>query len=297
MTLTATTSIGPTSHFYWSQRLRLHYLDWGNKGAPPLILQHGGMDHGRSWDAVAMQLAHDWHVIVPELRGHGDSAWVNDGDYSPAAYLYDFAQLIHQLDLAPVTIVGHSLGAGIALRYAGIYPDNVCKLALIEGLEPTPRLADAGAAKLPDVRLREWIARKRDLATRAQKRYATMAEAAARMLERNHFLTKEMAEHLTCYGVNHNEDGTYSWKFDNYVRGWPPSDMPYEDLEKLWAAVTCPTLLIYGRQGWIKTAEKDGRLGKLVNAQDVQLEIYDNAGHWVHHDRFADLVDGLKRFL
>ena len=59
---------GPTSHRYISQRLRLHYVDWGNPTALPLLLVHGSRDHCRSWDWVARELAQDWHVIAPDLR-------------------------------------------------------------------------------------------------------------------------------------------------------------------------------------------------------------------------------------
>jgi len=78
---------GPTSHSYFSQRLRLHYVDWGNAGAPPLILLHGGRDHCRAWDWVAAELRHDWHIIAPDLRGHGDSEWPSDGNYGMAGFL------------------------------------------------------------------------------------------------------------------------------------------------------------------------------------------------------------------
>lgn len=288
------TAIGPTSNFYTSQRLRLHYLDWGNPDAPPLILQHGGMDHGRSWDPVALALKDDWHVIVPELRGHGDSQWTPDGDYTMAAYVYDFAQLIHQQNLAPVTIVAHSLGGNIALRYAGTYTENVNKLVAIEGLGPSPKVLAERTQKTPAERLSEWIDRKRDLSGRQPKRYPSLKEAAARMQDKNQFLTKEMADHLTRYGVNQNEDGTYSWKFDNYLRAWPPSDMPQADLDYLWGQISCPTLLMYGEESWATNPEEDGRLTKFNNAQ---VEMYANAGHWVHHDRFEDFVASLKRFL
>ena len=288
------TAIGPTSNFYTSQRLRLHYLDWGNPDAPPLILQHGGMDHGRSWDPVALALKDDWHVIVPELRGHGDSQWTPDGDYTMAAYVYDFAQLIHQQNLAPVTIVAHSLGGNIALRYAGTYTENVNKLVAIEGLGPSPKVLAERAQKTPAECLSEWIDRKRDLSGRQPKRYPSLKEAAARMQDKNQFLTKEMADHLTRYGVNQNEDGTYSWKFDNYLRAWPPSDMPQADLDYLWGQISCPTLLMYGEESWATNPEEDGRLTKFNNAQ---VEMYANAGHWVHHDRFEDFVASLKRFL
>jgi hypothetical protein len=73
--------VGPASNFYVSQRLRLHYLDWSNEGPysgparPLLVLVHGGRDHARAWDDVARQLRSDYHVVAPDLRGHGDSAW------------------------------------------------------------------------------------------------------------------------------------------------------------------------------------------------------------------------------
>ena len=91
---------GPTSHSYISQRLRLHYVDWGNPAAPPLLLVHGGRDHCRNWDWVAQELRKDYHVIAPDLRGHGDSQWITGGTYNTNDYVYDIAQLIHQLDLA-----------------------------------------------------------------------------------------------------------------------------------------------------------------------------------------------------
>ena len=133
---------GPASHTYFSQRLRLHYVDWGNPDKPPLLMIHGGRDHCRNWDWTAAALRDEWHIIAPDLRGHGDSQWSPDGSYTMAGYIYDLAQLIHQQRLAPVTILAHSLGGAIALRYAGIYPETVTKLIAIEGLGPGPaRLA------------------------------------------------------------------------------------------------------------------------------------------------------------
>src|SRR3546814_2515031 len=64
---------GPISNSFISQRLKLHYVDWGNESAPPLLLVHGGRDHCRSWDWVAERLADRYHIIAPDLRGHGDS--------------------------------------------------------------------------------------------------------------------------------------------------------------------------------------------------------------------------------
>lgn len=134
---------GPTSHFYFSQRLRLHYVDWGNEAAAPLLLVHGGRDHCRNWDWVAERLCDRYHVIAPDLRGHGDSAWAVGGGYDQAAYIYNLAQIIHQKQIAPVTIIAHSLGAGVALNYCGVFPENVKKVVAIEGLGPSPAVPAA----------------------------------------------------------------------------------------------------------------------------------------------------------
>ncbi len=285
---------GPTSHSYFSQRLRLHYVDWGNADAPPLILLHGGRDHCRSWDWVADELRHDWHVIAPDLRGHGDSAWSADGDYSARACVYDLAQLIHQKNLAPLTIVAHSYGGHIALRYAGIYPENVRKLVAIEGLGPSPKMLKERLGGPVGQRMREWIEAKRSAAGRNPKRYATLDEAYQRMKTENSYLNDAQARHLTIHGISQNEDGTYSWKFDNYFRIMVPFDMPQEDVETLWGEITCPTRLLYGANSWASNPEKDGRLQKFRNAE---VTMYENAGHWLHHDQFDRFVAELKDFL
>ncbi len=274
--------IGPTSRIYFSQRLRLHYVDWGNVEAPPLLLVHGGRDHCRNWDWLAQELRRDWHIIAPDLRGHGDSQWSPDGSYTMAGYIYDLAQLIHQQRLAPVTIIAHSLGGNIALRYAGIYPKAVRKLVAIEGLGPSPKMQAERAKRTIAQRMQAWIDEQRALSGRMPRRYASLEDAFRRMEEENKHLSPEQARHLTQHGVNQNEDGTYSWKFDNYVRAFPPYDMTVNDQEQLWAAIACPTLLVYGKESWASNPEQDGRVKHFRQARVVSV---DRAGHWVHHDR------------
>jgi pimeloyl-ACP methyl ester carboxylesterase len=285
---------GPISNSFISQRLRLNYVDWGNPEAPPLLLVHGGRDHCRSWDWVAEALRDDWHIIAPDLRGHGDSAWSPDGNYEMSAFVYDLAQLVHQLGLAPVTIVAHSMGGNISTRYTGLFPENVRKLVAIEGLGPSPTAQVERDAIGIRKRFRIWIEDKRGAAARMPKRYPTLDAALERMKSENTYLTDEQARHLTIHGASRNEDGTWSWKFDNYLNIWAAFDMPQVDLDMIWAAITCPVLMMYGADSWASNPEKDGRIKKFSTARVVEFE---NAGHWLHHDQFERFVKELRGFL
>ena len=285
---------GPTSRIYFSQRLRLHYVDWGNPDAPPLILLHGGRDHCRNWDWVARRLRADWRVIAPDLRGHGDSEWSKSANYGTAGYVYDLAQLIHQLKLSPVTIVSHSLGGSITMRYAGVTPETVKRIVAIEGLGRSPRSLAESAKKTIDQRFRDWISEQRAASGRSSRRYASVDEVTSRMQDANKHLSAEQARHLTLHGINQNEDGTFSWKFDNYVRVSLPYDISQADVEALWQRVDCPSLLIYGAESWASDPRVDGRARHFPNAQIVRIA---GAGHWVHHDKLDTFMALVEPFL
>lgn len=285
---------GPTSRIYFSQRLRLHYVDWGNPDAPPLLLLHGGRDHCRNWDWVAEALRGDWHIVAPDLRGHGDSAWSPDGNYAVSAFVYDLAQLIHQQKLAPLTIVAHSLGAHIALRYAGLYPDHVRRLVAIEGVWPPPARGHDGAQDDIGAHLRAWIERTRGLAGRLPRRYASIEDAFRRMQEENKHLSPAQALYLTQHGVNQNEDGSFSWKFDNYVRAFAPHDVTMAELETLWQAITCPVMHVYGEETRMPDPAAKGWLSLFRDARLVRVP---HAGHWVHHDQLDVFVAAVRQFI
>ncbi|QSR18288.1 alpha/beta fold hydrolase [Novosphingobium sp. KA1] len=286
--------LGPTSNHFVSQRLRLNYVDWGNAEAPPLILQHGGRDHCRSWDWVAEELRRDWHVICPDLRGHGDSEWSPEGHYSMDAMVYDFAQLVHTLGHEKVTIVAHSLGGNVATRFTGLFPEKVDKLVNIEGLGPPRHIRQQMEERGVVVRMRQWIDDKRKAAGRSPRKYATRRDAYERMKEENSFLTDDQARHLTIHGTNRNEDGTWSWKFDNYVNVWSVADMPTSDVIDLWQAITCPILMLWGKNSFAQSPSTDGRIEHFPTARLIE---YEDAGHWLHHDQFDRFMADVKAFL
>ncbi|EAT07140.1 putative hydrolase [Sphingomonas sp. SKA58] len=259
-----------------------------------LILVHGGFDHAHSWDWTARVLAQDFHVISPDLRGHGDSAWSPTGAYPIAHFVYDLALLVDLLDRSPVTIMGHSLGGSISLRFAGLFPDKVDKIVAIEGLGLSPdAVAQRQEQAAPDIWV-DWIEGRRARAHRTPRSYPTLEAAVGRMRERNEKLTLEQAMHLTQHGINRNEDSSYSWKFDPYMKGIAPEAASDAELPAFWSRITCPVQLYLGRDSWASNPAKDGRM---THFRDASLTEFDNAGHWLHHDQFDRFIAETLRFL
>ena len=283
-------STGPADRFYESQGLQLHYTDWGNDAAPPLILIHGGRDHCRSWDSVARVLQPHFHVMAPDLRGHGDSEWAKGSSYSLADYVYDLTRLVHSATLSQMAIVGHSMGGMIGLMYAGAYPDQVSRLAVLDGVTVLP-----GAPRTSiHERITEWVAQLDRIAAQDNRGYPTIAEAAERMSAHNKRLTPEQALHLASQGVRRNADGTYSWKFDEYQKARAPYRLSPDDHIALWSRITCPTLLLRGSESFLRDPESSG---VLAHFRQVQLVTIAGAGHWLHHDKLDEVIRELRLFL
>ena len=100
--------------------------------------------------------------------------------------------------------------------------------------------------------------------------------------------------HLTVHGVARNEDGTFTWKFDNYVRIFYPQRYNAAEIRNLWGRVTCPTLLMRGTESWAIDFSEDGRVAAFRDARLVNVP---EAGHWVHHDRLDEFLREVRAFL
>lgn len=278
----------PVSRHFHSHRMRLHYVDWGNDRAPPLILLHGGNDHARSWDDVALRLRDRYRIIAPDLRGHGDSDWAADGHYSTTAHIVDLTELIRHLGTIPVPIVAHSFGARVAMRHAGVFPEMVSRLVAIEGL------IEHGARASPAARIRNYYDRQRAFVDKTPPRYATLKTAAARMRAVNPRLLPALAMRLATHGTRLDEDGQYRWKFDPLARPQTPIDLTPEEERSLFAAIACPTLLVQGRDSWAAVGEDHAGYRAIPGAR---LVTFDDAGHWVQHDRLDAFAEEVRAFL
>lgn len=279
---------------FTSQRLSLSYAEWGDPDAPPLLLVHGGRDQKRSWDRVATRLSASYRVVAHDLRGHGESDWVSDGDYGVMDHVFDLASLVEHLGLERFTLLGHSLGGNITLRYAGLFPDKIEKLIAIEGLGPSPKMLAERQAQPVTERLTNWIDQRRALSERAPRVMASVSEAKARMQAAFTHLPDDLIQHLTETGVRTYEDGTVSWAYDPAGMGRSPSDITHAEFVHLWTQITCPTWLVYGVESWASNPAEDGRAEPFQNAT---VSLIEKAGHWLHHDQFADFMSQLEAFL
>lgn len=280
----------PESRFFQSQGLRLHYLDWGNEDAPLMLLVHGGRDHCRSWDLIARSLQPHFHVLAPDLRGHGDSDWTKGGSYSLTEYVYDLSRLVRSTAADQVTMVGHSMGGMVGLIYAGTFPDQVSALVVLDGVTVLP-----SAKRVPaHERIAKWVGQLDKLEDREPRRYRTIEDAAAQMRANNTRLPSELAQHLAAFGLRRNKDETYSWKFDPYQRAMAPHRLSPEDHVSLWSRITCPTLLLHAEESFLESPETAG----LANCfEQARTETISGAGHWLHHEKPDEVLYSIRTFL
>lgn len=265
-------------------------LSWGDEAAPAIMMIHGMRDHAYGWEWVAARLRDRFRVLAPDLRGHGDSDWT--GSYSIADYVIDIADVADQLGLKAFYLVGHSLGAHIALRYTASFPDRVCGLCAIEGME-LPIVRDERLSPKPyPARLRQWIDDERQNRERRPRVYRDIEHARQRMQDQNPAIDPEIIARLTERGVVAAEGGV-RWKYDNACRFRPPEDARGADLDDMLDAVTCPVLLAYGEESWIPVPPR-ARLARLRNAEVVT---FPGSSHWVHHQARDPFVAALSDFL
>ena len=131
------------------------------------------------------------------------------------------------------------------------------------------------------------------LITRPTKPSAQTLDAALeRMRQENTQLSEEQARHLTIHAVSRNEDGTYSWKFDPYLRSGVPTDIALADMHALWASIACPVLLCWGTESWALDPTPE-----LKHFQNARVAAFQGAGHWVHHDKFDAFLSEIRDFL
>jgi pimeloyl-ACP methyl ester carboxylesterase len=131
-----------SERFFRSGTLRIHFRDWGNDGAPPLIVVHGLRDHSHSFDDLARGLLDRFRVYAIDLRGHGDSE--TTPYYAFGHFVLDLHNFVRALRIERPILVGHSLGGEVVAHYAGAFPDVPARVVMIEDSGRRHRHAGGG---------------------------------------------------------------------------------------------------------------------------------------------------------
>ena len=272
--------------------LELHASIWPNAGRPACILLHGFGHHGRIWDPLASRLQADYQVIALDFRGHGDSGWDSDRDYSHAALLHDLETLTMRLELESFHMVGHSLGARVAMLYTAAHSQHVSSLTIIDtGPEADPR----------------GIRRIRMDAARQPAAFSDLQAYHDWLSVRHPLASPRGLQFLAVHGVRPAGDQWRSKTDPAFVRArWQRDfagsthDPDYPSLTRtLWQCLektTCPTLVLKGQISSILRRETAAAMVERYLIRG-ELDVVPMAGHAVLLDNPEYCIAAISAFL
>ncbi len=277
-----TTQIQPLDKTVSANGINLHYLDWGNGSAPPVLLVHGLRGHAHSWDDVSVALCQDYHVLALDQRGRGDSDWAPDGNYSGAAYVNDLVGFCEFLKLDSFILVGHSMGGRNSIAFASKHSDQLKKLIIVD-IGPT--VDPAGGARITAEM------------QQVPEEFDSLDAVVEYMSKQNRFASDQVVRRRLQYATRELPNGKIGWRYDLAIReqrrnGTAP---PAEDLWPMLPNISCPTLIVRGKQTDLLPAEVAQQM--VATLPDASLVEIDQAGHMVFEDNPEDFIAAVKGWL
>lgn len=272
----------PDGHDVILRRMRFHYLDWGTKGLPPVVFLHGGGLNAHTWDIVCAALRRERHCLALDQRGHGESEWSPQMDYSTESQVGDLDAFVDAMGLERFVLVGMSLGGVNGLAWAGRHGQRLAGLVLVD---VGPEIRMAGVQKIAAF-------------TSEQKPLDSIEEIIERALAFNPRRDPQLLRLSLRHNLRRTPNGQWIWKYDQRHRGRVDPGAYERRRALLWDAVAkvpCPTLVVRGAQSDVFHDQDAERLaGALPQGRWVRVE---NAGHTVQGDNPAGLLTELRAFL
>jgi len=274
-------------------RLRVH--EWGDPAAAPLVLLHGGFDHGRGFDLLAPLLATRFHVVALTSRGHGDSEW--DDFYAWPNDVADAVNLMRSL-ARPVHLVGHSRGGGQATDAAVWAPDCVRRLVNIDGFGPPPEgfvLRGKPDPRSLPARFAAYLDGRRKASERRWRPYASLEDLVERRAAQNPRLSREWLRYFLYFGARETEAG-WVWKTDpEFGTGFGP--WRPEWVARTWHRLRMPVLAVAGTEPDVWRLAEEIAAERLAAVPTLERAAVAGAGHFVHMERPRETADLLLGFL
>ena len=269
----------PTDHEVTLHGMKFHYLEWGDASKPLIVMLHGGSQQAHSWDFVSLPLSENYHILALDQRGHGDSAWASDGDYSTEGHQTDIDAFVSDLGLNGFHLIGHSMGGRNSYVWASRNSEKLSSLTIVD---TGPEAQHRGRNRIQNFReLPDELDSFEDFASRVQ-------EYTGR--------TREQTLGALKYSIREREDGKWTWKYDKLLRT-PGHQTPQLSTEQLWEAVAkinCPTLVVRGGDSDIFANETMEKMSEVIpNCSTVTVP---NAGHLVAGDNPTDFLAAVSNF-
>lgn len=284
------TTAEPTELRIDVQGLRLALRVFGPEDGRPVLALHGWLDNAASFDLLAPRLT-GCRIAALDLPGHGQSGHRGHATYHFVDYVADALAVADALGWSRFTLLGHSLGAGVAAMLAGTIPERVENLIALEGLAPM-----TDAPELAPQRLRDAVTSELAAAAAAKgkaPRIFADAEAAAELRARSSGLPLAAARVLVPRSLVAEGDGL-RWSFDPRLRLPSRLRLAEAHVDAFLAAIACPTLLIRARQGWpFDQVVMARRIALLRTREVVELD----GGHHVHLEAPAAVAAAIAAFL
>ncbi len=273
----------PQDKFVTANGMRFHYLEWGSAANPPMLLLHGFAQTCHSWDFVALGFSDDYRVIVLDQRGHGDSDWAADGDYSPETQQNDISAVVSEIGLEDFTLMGLSMGGRNSFTYAANNPDRVRALVIVDA---GPQNMQQGTQNI-----RNFVQQDDEL--------DSVDAFVERVLKYNPRRPPEQIRGSIMHNLKQLPNGKWTWKYDKRLRrpGRRMGSDP-ETEKRLWGyleALQCPTLLVRGGASDIIAMDTADKMRKVI--PNSQMATIEGAGHLVMGDSPAGFQRAVTEFL
>jgi pimeloyl-ACP methyl ester carboxylesterase len=228
-------------------------LDWGNAGAPPVVCVHGYTSSAEAFNAPARHFRDRFHFIVPDVRGHGESAWSSTEAYQYGDQVSDLEGIVTCLGLEQFTLIGTSMGGIIAMAYAGAHPERLTRL-VINDIGPD--------AEVGSQRITQMVGDRPEV-------FETLADAIAYRRSVSPIVAGRSAEdqrELALGVLRQQTDGRWIWKLDPaYIHqrvqhGPPPRPALWPTLQRL----QCPTLVVWGMESDVLSEAQARRMVEVL---------------------------------
>jgi pimeloyl-ACP methyl ester carboxylesterase len=267
----------PMDRFVTVNGLRIHYLDWGTDGKPPLIMLHGIGRVAHTFDHIAPHFVSNYHVMAVDMRGHGDSDWDPKGAYLVEDYTKDIEGLAEQLHLRNIVIWGNSTGGRVAQVFAGLHPELVAKVISEDvGPERPTQVAESVT---------------RQLKQEDEKGWASEEELLTQLKTSNSRTPEQILRAYAHYGSKHRADGRVIWKRDPAIgNGFVPTE-----LWRFVRQIKSSIIYVVGGRSTIVPAATQEELKKVL--PQAEIVTIPGVGHYPSEEATTAYLAIVDKFL